>query len=271
MKPYLYLSLFLLLLGCNTPVDPNQDAAHGQMDEQTLEPAREYPPLLQKLLGAHGGLSTWKQYQSLEFDLNSELGNSSSRQHSVVDLNNRYERIMYADYEMGYNGETYWYHAGSIPDNHPDPKFYINLQFYFFALPFVIADPGTNYEVLEPRTLGGKTYEVLKVTYDEDIGVAPEDQYVLYIDPETYQLHLLLYSVTYFNAENAAQYNALLYEEWQSVQGLLMPLRMVNYVWDQENQTLGDQRGYKEFSNVKFSKVPPEKSLFEKPEGVEGI
>ncbi len=268
MKSYWYLSLFLLLLGCIAPDSQNQDAAHGLMDEKTLEPARDYPLLLQKLLGAHGGLSTWKQYQSLEFDLNSELGDKSSSQHSVVDLKNRYERIRYAEYEMGYNGGTYWYHADSIPKDHPDPKFYINLQFYFFALPFVIADPGTNYEVLEPRTLDGKTYEILKVSYREDIGVAPKDQYVLYIDPETYQLHLLLYSVTYFNAENTEKYNALLYEAWQTEQGLLMPLRMANYVWDQESQELGERQGQKEFSNVEFSKAPPPKSLFDMPEGV---
>ncbi len=268
-KPVYLLFSLIVFISCNAPENNDQTQEHP--GERNLEPARDFPMLYQQLLGAHGGLSTWKQYKRLEFDMNAALGNNTTVQHSIIDLDNRYERIMYDDYEMGYDGDTYWYYADSIPEDHPNPEFYINLQFYFFMLPFVIADPGTNYEILEPRNLEGKMYEVLKVTYEDGVGVAPKDQYLLYIDPETYELELLLYSVTYFNAENAESYNALRYEEWQSAQGLLIPKKMVNYRWDQENQRLGQERGYKEFTNVKFSQVPPQKELFDMPEGAEEV
>ncbi len=171
-----------------------------------------------------------------------------------------------ANYQMGFDGDNYWFAADSIPDDHPDPKFYINLQFYFFAMPFVAADPGTNYEEMGQRIVDSTTYDVLKLTYEDGTGQAPEDQYLLYFDTESHQLKLLLYSVTYFNAENAENYNALWYDEWQTVDGLVVPLRAMSYNWNTENQALGNLRSTKIFFSVDFDKIAPLDAAFAPPE-----
>jgi len=263
--------LFVAFSGCKP--QPKEQTSEGMSletmtsDTTQMEPERDFPTLFQQILGAHGGLSTWNQYVSLTYDLEATYGENTSMQSSTLNLHTRYEHTQYADYQIGYNGESYWYYADSIPEDHPDPKFYINLQFYFFAIPFVLADKGVNYEILEPRVVAGKTYDVLKATFKSGIGVAPEDQYILYTDPESHELHMLLYSVTYFDESRATSYNALIYDEWQAVQGLLVPQSMTSYVWDSETQSLGEQRGSKVFSNVTFSKAPPSPETFEKPEG----
>ena len=266
-----YISLFCLtaifFFSCQQ-ADPSSDTKSEEVltEVEKLAPP-EIPLKLEMALEAHGGLDRWQSYQGLEYDLEVQTGEGATKlEHSVVDLQHRYERIMYPTYEMGYDGEEYWYHADSIPEDHPDPKFYINLQFYFFALPFVLGDPGINYEDIGQRSFQGKDYEVVKITYQEGIGTASKDQYFLYLDPESHMLKLLLYSVTYFNAENASKFNAAVYEEWQEVKGLKVPAKMTSHKWDAEKEEIGEVRYVKSFSNVKFSLKAPPKELFAKPE-----
>ena len=269
-----YLKIILISLGILTvscqPEATTQEEAHLPVQEQHFVPAN-VPTSLERAWEAHGGLDPWHSYQTLEYDLEVIRGEEEegAMQHSVVDLKSRHERITYSEYEIGYDGTAFWYAADSILEEHPDPRFYINLQFYFFALPFVLADPGIAYEELGKRSFDGKDYDVVKIGYKEGIGEAPEDQYLLYLDPETHRLHLLLYSVTYFNSENATKYNAAIYEDWQEVDGLWVPKKMTSHQWDAENQQIGEVRYIKTFSNVTFSSEAPAEQLFHAPEGAE--
>ena len=264
-----YISLFCLTLtfifACQQPDTSSDTAPENVPTEIEEQEPSEMPLKLEMALEAHGGLDRWQTYKGLEYDLAVQRGKESTLEHSVLDLQHRYERIMYSTYEMGYDGEEYWYHADSIPEDHPDPRFYVNLQFYFFALPFVLGDPGINYEDIGQRSFQGKDYEVVKITYKEGIGAASKDQYFLYLDPESHMLKLLLYSVTYFNAENASKYNAAIYEEWQEVKGLKVPAKMTSHKWDAEKEEIGEVRYVKSFSNVQFSLKAPPKELFAKP------
>lgn len=260
-----FLLLFGLIVACANPPETTEKGAV----ETPPRAIDALPTTLRQALQAHGGLDVWDAYQSLEFKLQSVREGDTSLVSSLVDLKNRREHMEAANYQMGFDGDNYWFAADSIPDDHPDPIFYINLQFYFFAMPFVAADPGTNYEEMGQRIVDSTTYDVLKLTYEDGIGQAPEDQYLLYFDTESHQLKLLLYSVTYFNAENAENaenYNALWYDEWQTVDGLVVPLRAMSYNWNTENQALGNLRNTKTFFPVDFDKIAPLDAAFAPPE-----
>ena len=261
MKKYLLVLLLLpLWMACQSP-------SPTHTFEKVAETPKAFPRLLQQCLGAHGGLDTWKQFGQLQFEMEYARGERSSHMQSIIDLPQRHERITTDTYTLGYDGTSFWYAADSISENRPDARFQINLQFYFFALPFVLADPGVNYEELAPRVLNEVTYDVLKITFGQEVGEAPGDQYILYLHPDTHRLHLLLYSVTYFNEENAEKYNASLYQDWQEVGGLWVPQQTVSYRWDSEQNQLGDMRGRKTFSNVRFATEVPDPTLFSPPEG----
>lgn len=247
----LYIVIALGLGACNGPVSP-EAGSYSAVN-----------PLLKPVFDAHGGLDIWRSFRSLAFTLTT----GSSSEDFIVDLNNRYERIKGSNYEIGYNGDEYWQWLKDTSVTEKNPKFAINLQFYFFAMPFVLADPGVNSEDLGERTLNDKPYRVIKITYDAGIGVAPEDQYILYVDPATHRLEYLLYSVTFFNADNAEKYSALHYTEWQQKEGLLLPYKLLRYAWDAEKQQLGQARGEKIFSNVELGKESPPAQVFTKPEG----
>ncbi|MEM6631088.1 MAG: DUF6503 family protein [Bacteroidota bacterium] len=263
---FLYFLAATFFFACqqpNTTSNPSvEDSSHAV--EEQVPP--DMPLNLEMALEAHGGLDRWQSYKTLKYDLEVQRGEDAKTEHSVIDLQHRYERILYPTYEIGYDGSEYWYHADSIPEDHPDPKFYVNLQFYFFALPFVLGDPGINYEDLGQRNFQGKAYNVVKITYQSGVGTASDDQYFLYLDPDSHMLKLLLYSVTYFNAENATKYNAAVYEEWQEVNGLMVPAKMTSHKWDAEKEEIGDVRYIKTFSGVSFSPETSPKEVFAKPE-----
>lgn len=253
---YPFLSL-LLLIACATP----QKQAREDTAPEPQAEARTVSPLLSPVLDAHGGIERWDQFEGLNFKLTYA---DETAEQFWLDLRSRHERIEGPNYAMGFDGINYWQvlEEGTEPKN---PQFMINLQFYFFALPFVLADPGVNISDLGKRSLKGQEYDVIKATFGDGVGVASKDQYLLYLEPESKELRYLLYSVTYFDAGRAERYNAAHYEEWQEVQGLKVPLKMKSYVWDAEKEELGEQRYGKTFSQVKFLDEAPETSLFARP------
>ncbi len=250
---------FLFLIACAN-VKPSEQQAEADAPA-LMKVAKEVSPLLNPVLEAHGGIQAWDEFGALSFV--AQYG--SDRQESfLLDLISRQERIVGAGYTLGYDGVNYWQvlEGETKPKN---PEFLINLQFYFFGMPFVLADEGVNISTLPNRSIAGKEYEVLKATFGDGVGVASKDQYLLMIDPDSKQLSYLLYSVTYFDAGRAERYNAAHYAEWQEVNGLQVPKTMVSYVWDAENETLGKERGRKEFVEVSFQAERPEASTFARP------
>lgn len=244
---FLCLILVSVFISCKTTPDPPKEE-------------KSFPDLFEQGLEAHGGLDQWDKYGTFTF---TELSGSDTTFYTV-DLKNRNERIEKpGQFKVGFTeDETFIYpHKDSFPGD--DPKFYHNLRFYFLALPFVTADPGANHLPLSPGTLNGKMYNRVRVTYDEGIGVAPKDQYILWYDPSTNFLEYINYSVTYFDEARAEQYNAIGYEGWTDVGGLLMPSTMVGYRW--EGDSLGAVRYSRHFIDMKFDEERPDENLFTNP------
>lgn len=210
--------------------------------------------LLDTTYNAHGSLNLWHSFNSLTFDL------SDTRY--LVDLSSRKELIDNEKVTMGYDGSEYWVEVHDTSAKTPDPKFMINLQFYFFAMPFVLADDGVILQQLSDAKIADQSFRVIKATFQPQIGVAPKDEYILYLDPATDQLVYLLYSVTYFDPTKASTYSALHYREWQEVSGLLVPHVIDRYAWNNEAETLGEQRGAKTFANVRFDLQAPDPAAF---------
>ncbi len=221
--------------------------------------------VLAPYLDAHGGLEAWRRFGTLEYDLR----RGEWTDHQLIDLKGRRVRITSEAYTIGFDGEDVWITPDRDALNYgAPPRFYSGTYFYFFALPFVFADPGTRVEKLEPRTLDGKAYDVLRVTYEAGVGDSPEDEYLAYFDPETKRLRLALYTVTYGRAVEPGappRYGALRYDEWQTVRGLLVPEHAVYFRWAGDH--LGERRSEVWFHNVRFDRASPSPEQFARPEG----
>ncbi|WPP50645.1 DUF6503 family protein [Catalinimonas niigatensis] len=253
LKLSYWFGLIALLCSCSDTQQPSGT-------ENELLSADSLPPLFQQMLEAHGGLEKWKQMQLLEFDLYSD---TTWVDHQIVDLGSRKVLIRNDEYAIGYDGNNVWYTGEEKNLSGESARFYHNLQFYFFALPFVLADPGVVYEQLEARSFQGKTYDVMRFTYESEVGDSPKDEYIIYINPETHQMELLLYTVTYFSGVESDDYGARLYSEWQWVNGLLVPLTSERYSW--AGDSLGELRYASSYRKVNMEERSPDQAMFLQP------
>lgn len=140
---------------------------------------------------------------------------------------------------------------------------------YFVLMPFVFSDPGTDVRDLGERTFEGKDYRAISVGYRRGVGDTSEDDYVLYIDPATYRLRLIDFSVTYGPMRGDTPIDelprrSLEFVEWQETSGLLVPKTLHYAPWERTND--GGRR--KEdgvrytVSNIRFEEGRPDTNLF---------
>ena len=253
----LTLSLVIAIAGCN----PQNQKSETNATENVVDIYENVIPELKACLEAHGGLAAWRDFGGLEYN---RLSSSGAGDYSIIDLFSRKDLVRNdTAYTVGFDGENVWV----TPDKESmkNPRFFHNLYFYFFAFPFVMADPGTNQEYLGEFSFNGNNYKKIKITYGQNVGDSPEDQYILWINADNNLLEFINYSVTYFDASRAENYNALVYSEWNEIQGIKVPTLLSSYRWTDDS--LGDARGSNRFSNIKFSTGQPDQSIFEVPEG----
>ncbi len=254
---FLFGIVLFTIVACATPGDTSQQA---QQAPASTETTREFPPTLAKAFEAHGGIDAWDQMQALEYDIVKEEGN----EHQLIDLKSRKVLLTTADWTIGFNGEEVWVTPDSAALGRRNARFYHNLVFYFFALPYVAGDPGVNYEDLGPAEVRGQSLDRILLTYNAGVGDAPEDKYILYFDNQGI-LKLINYSVTYYDASRADRFNAIMFDDWTEVNGLLLPKTHIGYRW--EGDSLGAERYVRRFDNLKISPEAPDASLFAMPEG----
>ncbi|MEM9142509.1 MAG: DUF6503 family protein [Bacteroidota bacterium] len=264
--PLICLSALLVHCGDkkkNHSTDPSK-STHREEKRATKVSAKDGKGdlLLQKCIRAHGGLERWKSFQGLEYTLD----DNGKMVYQLTQLKDRRAYLKSKTYTVGYNGKVAW----AIPDargvSGKSAAFYYNLDFYFIGLPFLLRDPGVNTEYDGRRTINGKEYESLRITFGSEVGLTPEDIYYLYIDPGTHLLEILTYSISYFDPEKAAVNSAKVYFDYRNIQGLMMPHKMENFEW--KDFTMGKSKNHlRRFSNIHFLDHIRDETVFEVPEG----
>lgn len=253
----LTLALFILTITCKNKTESTVDYTKETLDVTTSI----YPENINKVFEAHGGLDIWEKMKSLEFTMQKPNGNEVT----TTDLKNRKSLIEMPNHRIGFNGNDVWLQSKDTTTYKGNAKFYYNLMFYFYAMPFILADDGINYEEAEPLVFEGATYPGIKVSYESGVGESPEDEYILYYNTETHQMEWLGYTVTYFTKEKGKEFHFIKYSNWQSVNGLLLPETLTWYNY--ENNVPTTKRNDLPFTNIKLSEKKPDQDMFEIPDG----
>ncbi|MBV6646370.1 MAG: hypothetical protein KI790_13025 [Cyclobacteriaceae bacterium] len=249
MRKFILLVIVAYLAACNT----------SQQQPPLLSASEKaMPKALKACFDAHGGLKNWRTQKTLSYVRN-------DNENHLVDLTNRKVRVDASAYQLGFDGQEVWVTPDSAAFGKGSPRFFHNLWFYFFSLPFMAADPGVILKELPEVTFNGTAYDRVLMAYESGIGDSPDDQYVLYINKETSTLDLINYSVTYYDNTKATSYNALVFEGWNLISGIKVPTSLTGYRW--KNDTLGNQRYQVKFSEVQFEQLAPDQTVFEKPNG----
>lgn len=218
MKNFLPLIVTIFMLSCAQKADKseenseiseniNQAKAPDTWIETRVSSAKERLEKTeagQKLwssIEAHGGFEKWFSNGPISFHFDYQPLDGSTRRNSyqVVDqwsVRAVHEVAANRQMKYGWDGENAW----SFPDTANvgvNPRFWSTTPFYFIGLPFVLADEGIVLEELEQKEHKGVVYDLVKATFEEGVGDAPDDFYVIYIHPETKKMAGLRYIVSY--------------------------------------------------------------------------
>jgi len=250
-----YFLTILLSTSCR-----NEKALNAEATAATTEKSPKYfPDDLTKVFDAHGSLTQWNAMKTLSYEIVREGGNEKQ----LIDLHTRNERIEASNYKTGYNGKDYWLEADTSYKG--NPKFYHNLMFYFYAMPFVLADDGIIFSDTDTLEFEGNSYPGIRISYDDGVGVSPEDEYFIHYNPKTFQMEWLGYTVTFFSGKKSKKVKWIRYNDWKSFEGLLLPKSMTWYKMEEGKIT--EPKKPTQFVNVTLSQEPTDSKNFEKTKG----
>ena len=222
-----------------------------------------FPNKLNRMFTAHGTYKRWDAMNQLSFDL---LKKGGATETHLVDLKSRKTLISSSKFTIGFDGTAVWMNAeGKFPVERA--RFYHNLYFYFYAMPFVLGDPGITYSKVNDLSFENERYTGYKITYGNNVGDSPEDNYFVYFDKTTRQMTWLGYTVTYGDDKPSTEIHYIKYTDWQKVNGLLLPKKLQWY--DSENNLPVTSSNAADFENISVSEKMIDALKFVKP--VDGL
>lgn len=180
-----------------------------------------YPDAITAVFEKHGGIAAWQKQRFLTYTVKGE--------EHTTDLHSRKALITSENYSLGFDGKEVWLQQKDSTAFKSNPEFYYNLYFYFYAMPFVLADDGIIYTDVAPLQFEGVSYPGIKIAYKANVGVSPDDNYFIYYHPETKQMAWLGYTVTYFSKKPSDKFNIIRYNDWENVNGFLLPKSITWY------------------------------------------
>lgn len=258
MKKIALFAFISLLFSCKTD-KKSQESVPDEVPVSTSVVKNEYPEAVSKVFDAHGGVTAWNAFKTLSFTIPKA---SDSETHTTA-LKSRKETIGTAAYSMGFDGADIWL----LDENKTykgDAVFYHNLMFYFYAMPFVLADDGINYAATPALEFEGKAYPGVRISYDAGVGMSSKDEYFLHYDPETFQMQWLGYTVTFRSGEKSDNVKWIRYDDWMDVNGLQLPKSMTWYEY--EGKTPIAPKNTVSFENVSLSNEEKPAGFYDKPE-----
>ena len=275
MKKLLSTAMLLILflfVACKDTVKETSEEVHGKENTSEMETDAKmnsseenmtmaYPSEITSVFKAHGGMNVWNKMNNLCF----EMEGKSGKEVHTISLKDRQSKIETDDWSIGYDGTDVWLLENEEDTYEGNAHFYHNLMFYFYAMPFVLGDAGINYEIMEPAELDGATYNAIKISYNAGVGDSPEDEYILYSNPETNAMEWLGYTVTYRDNKKSDKWSYIKYDKWEQVNGLSLPKKLTWYNVKEGKPT--DERNDLRFNKITVTETQLENSVFAKPEG----
>lgn len=251
-KIVLLIVLSMVFISCK-----NEVKKESNKEEVKVTKKENFPEELGKVFATHGGINAWRKAQILSFNKGEEV--------HTIDLHSRKTIINHPKYSLGFDGAAVWLDEEKEGDYKGNPTFYYNLYFYFYAMPFVLADDGITYEKVDDLVFEGIDYPGYKISYASDKGTSPDDNYIVYYNSKTYQMEWLAYTVTFKSKAPSDKYNILKYNKWENVNGFVLPKELIWYKKDDNGNPDKPAGTPTEFTLPLISQGKLGGSFFEKP------
>ncbi len=236
----------------------NEKKNQTKEKEEKVIKKENFPDELGKVFEKHGGINTWRNAQVLSFNKGEEV--------HTVDLHSRKTVINHPKYSLGFDGQQVWLDEEKEGAYKGNPTFYYNLYFYFYAMPFVLADDGILYEKAENViSFEGVDYPGYKISYKANVGTSPDDNYIIYYHPTTYQMEWLAYTVTFRSKAPSEKFKIIKYNKWENVNGVILPKELIWYKQDENGNPTEPARPATEFTLPLLSQAKLADSFYAKP------
>lgn len=226
----------VVVLGWSSHV-AGQDSATppAQWVEARVETAQsalarsEAGSLVWRSIEAHGGLARWYSNGPIEFRFTYApvAGRPPIDTLQVVDTwSSRAVHWSPSDpgAGFGWDGARAWTVGGDLGVN---ARFWALTPYYFVGVPFVLADPGVVLTLDGEETFEGTTYVRVRAIFEAGIGDAPDDYYILLIDPATGRTGGVRYIVSYpgfFPDGGHTPEKLMVYDGEQTIDGVMLPM-----------------------------------------------
>ena len=218
-----------------------------------------FPNKLISMFNTHGSYEVWDKMNQLSFDL---LKKGGVKETHLVDLKSRNTLITSSKFTIGFDGQQVWMNSeGKFPVERA--RFYHNLYFYFYAMPFVLGDPGISYKKVKDLSFENNNYTGYKVTYGSEVGDSPDDNYFIYFDKNSNQMTWLGYTVTYGDAKPSTEIHYIKYTNWENINGLVLPKKLQWY--ETVNNLPSTPSNIADFENISISDKILDPAIFSKP------
>ncbi len=204
--------------------------------------------IIQQMIEAHGGLEIWQSAPTLSYE--HEMIDPSTPDDPWLSLEviEQGRRRIYQDWpldggKLAFDGENVW--TENWGRGNP-PGMMAFVSYFFLNLPWITQDDGVVLDEVRqgdypedtaPAT--GKAFDIVRMSYDpKTTGASPYEYYDLYIDPDTYLLQAVQYTLTYrplmdlFGVPKDVKFLGPLFKVYQSytdVDGLKLSNRYDTY------------------------------------------
>ena len=283
----LYLSLIglsLLLVSCQpdeTPQDAGAEVSSRlAVEAQARLNASDGGRMVLRAIDAHGGLEAWFNAPTSSYSWEYSNAGSNIRFKTYLVANNQTREVYHELLELGtpddpkpvqgrfaWDGEDAWISPDTLKQ--PNPRFWATTGYYFESIPFILADPGIDYEVMPDESLEDKSYDMVKITYKDGIGDSSGDQYILYINKETSMVDAIRYTVTFGRGRPEAgapvRETLFYYEDYTEVDGLTVPTRFRGFNF--ENGQITSFKNEAWAADISFKRPFDESRLIMPPNG----
>lgn len=201
----------------------------------------------------NGGL-TLIAHETYVFD--GELSHATYKEHTLLGANGT--KVV-----EGYDGTNAWVTLNGTLSTEQQPngvaRFLRKTNYYWFAMLFKLLDPGVNHEYMGEKTVNGKPYDLIKMTFGDAVGDA-QDTYVLYINKDTKLIDQFLFTVVGFGVTTPN----LMLVEYETVNGIKIPSKR-KYIQSDWDGNIGEgEFTITNWTNITFN-TDIDTSIFQKP------
>jgi len=136
---------------------------------------------------------------------------------------------------------------------------------YYLAAPYKLGEKGGRLRFLGRQTWLGSELAAARLTFLPEAGGAPSDWYVAYREEGSDMLAGLAYEVPVggTSADMVDEPHAVVYSDWQDVDGVPVPMSWTFYQWNMDDGPHGEPIGHVTLSDVHF--VTTDVTTFQRP------